>query len=159
MLLIFPLFLSCICPYVRQGFPGRSDGKESIGKAGDPGVISGWGRSLGEGDGYPLSLLAWRIPWTEEPGRLQALRSQKVRHNWATKHTHTNIRQYNGPFSLCFLFKVSFPFAFCLGNLYFFFILSFSSLLILPSNVSIQLISQWTDFFFLSYQNFILNIS
>ena len=27
------------------------------------------------------SILAWRIPWTEEPGRLQSLGSQRVRHN------------------------------------------------------------------------------
>ena len=30
------------------------------------------------------SILAWRIPWTEEPGRLQSLGSQRVGHNWAT---------------------------------------------------------------------------
>ena len=30
------------------------------------------------------STLAWEIPWTEEPGRLQSMRSLKVRHNWAT---------------------------------------------------------------------------
>ena len=30
------------------------------------------------------SALAWKIPWTEEPGRLQAMRSQRVRHNWET---------------------------------------------------------------------------
>ena len=30
------------------------------------------------------STLAWRIPWTEEPGRLQSLGSLRVRHNWAT---------------------------------------------------------------------------
>ena len=30
------------------------------------------------------SVLAWRIPWTEEPGRLQCLGSQRVRHDWAT---------------------------------------------------------------------------
>ena len=30
------------------------------------------------------SILAWRIPWTEEHGRLQSLRSQRVRHDWAT---------------------------------------------------------------------------
>ena len=34
------------------------------------------------------SILAWRIPWTEEPGRLQSTRLQRVRHDWATKHTH-----------------------------------------------------------------------
>ena len=30
------------------------------------------------------STLAWRIPWTEEPGGLQSMGSQKVRHDWAT---------------------------------------------------------------------------
>ena len=30
------------------------------------------------------SILAWKIPWREEPGRLQSLGSQRVRHNWAT---------------------------------------------------------------------------
>ena len=29
------------------------------------------------------SILAWRIPWTEEPGRLQSMGSQRVRHNWS----------------------------------------------------------------------------
>ena len=37
------------------------------------------------------SILAWRIPWTEEPGRLQSMGSQSVRHNWTTNtHTHTH---------------------------------------------------------------------
>ena len=30
------------------------------------------------------SILAWRIPWTEEPGRLQSTGSQRVGHDWAT---------------------------------------------------------------------------
>ena len=30
------------------------------------------------------SNLAWKIPWTEEPGRLQSMESQRVRHNWVT---------------------------------------------------------------------------
>ena len=34
------------------------------------------------------SILAWRIPWTEEPGELQSIESQRVRHNWATKPEH-----------------------------------------------------------------------
>ena len=45
-----------------------------------------WVRSLGQED--PLeeemathsSILAWRIPWTEEPGRLQSIGSQRIRH-------------------------------------------------------------------------------
>ena len=37
-----------------QGVPGSSAGKESIFKAGDPGLIPGSGRSVGEGNRYPL---------------------------------------------------------------------------------------------------------
>ena len=33
------------------------------------------------------SILAWKIPWTEEPGGLQSMESQRVRHNLVTKHT------------------------------------------------------------------------
>ena len=33
-------------------------------------------------------ILAWRIPQTEEPGGLQFIGSQRIRHDWATKHTH-----------------------------------------------------------------------
>jgi len=32
-----------------------------------------------------FSILAWKIPWTEEPDGLQSLGSQRVRHNLATK--------------------------------------------------------------------------
>ena len=35
---------------------------------------------LEEGMATQSSLLVWRIPWTEEPGRLQSMRSQRVRH-------------------------------------------------------------------------------
>ena len=44
--------LNLVCHY--PGFPGGSDGKESVCNAGDPGAISGSGRSPGEGNGYPL---------------------------------------------------------------------------------------------------------
>ena len=39
-------------------FPGNSAGKESACNAGDPGSIPGWGRSAGEGIGYPLQYWA-----------------------------------------------------------------------------------------------------
>ena len=42
----------------------------------DTGSIPGLARSPGEGHGNPSSSLAWRIPWTEEPGRLQSMGSQ-----------------------------------------------------------------------------------
>ena len=54
-------------------------------------------RSLGQEDSLEeetathTSILAWKIPWTEEPGRLQSKRLQKVAHNWAHTHKHNNI--------------------------------------------------------------------
>ena len=53
-------------------FPGGSDGKASACNAGDSGLIPGSGRSPGKGNGNPLKYLAWRIPWTQEPARLQS---------------------------------------------------------------------------------------
>ena len=47
----------------------------------DAGLIPGLGRSPGEGHGNPLQYLAWRIPWTEEPGSLQSIGSQRIRHD------------------------------------------------------------------------------
>ena len=37
------------------------------------------------------SILAWKIPWTEKPGWLQSMGPQRIRHNLATKHAHTQI--------------------------------------------------------------------
>ena len=53
-----------------MSFPGGLDGKESTCNAGDLDSIPGLGRSPGEGNGYPLQYLAWRIPRTEEANRL-----------------------------------------------------------------------------------------
>ena len=52
-----------------------------------PAVLETWVLSLGQED--PLekglathySILAWRMPWTDEPGRLQSVGSQRVRHD------------------------------------------------------------------------------
>ena len=59
-----------ICVFKHQGFPGASDDKESACTAGDLGSIPGLGRFSGEGNDYSPQYFAWRIPWTEEPGRL-----------------------------------------------------------------------------------------
>ena len=56
--------------------PGGSDSKVSVYDAGDPGLIPGLGRSPGEGNAIHSRTIAWKIPWTEEPGRLQPMRSQ-----------------------------------------------------------------------------------
>ena len=49
-----PPFLKLGSYIDNMGFPGGPDGKESACSAGDPGLISGLGRSSGEGNGYPL---------------------------------------------------------------------------------------------------------
>ena len=53
-----------------------SEGKVSACNAGDPGSIPGLERSPGEGNDTHSSILAWRIPWTEEPNGLQSMGSQ-----------------------------------------------------------------------------------
>ena len=58
-----------------------SDGKVSVYNARDPGSVPGLGRSPAEGNGNPLQYIAWKIPWTEEPGRLQSMGSQRVGHD------------------------------------------------------------------------------
>ena len=62
------------------GFPGGWEGKESACSEGDPGSIPGSGRSPGGRKDNPLSILAWKIPWTKEPGGLQFMGSQRVGH-------------------------------------------------------------------------------
>ena len=102
------------------GFPGGSVGKEFACNAWDLGSIPGLGRSPGEGKGYPLqysglensmdctvhgvakrwtqlndfqitSILTWRIPWTEEPGGLRSIGSQRVRHDICICYTTVSL--------------------------------------------------------------------
>ena len=47
----------------------------------DTGSVPGSGRSLEEGMATRPSILAWRIPWTEEPGGIQSMGSQRARHD------------------------------------------------------------------------------
>ena len=47
----------------------------------DVGPILGSGRSLGEGHSKPLQYSCLRIPWSEEPGKLQSIASQKGGHD------------------------------------------------------------------------------
>ena len=55
--------------------------KESAYNARDLGSILGLGRSLEEEVATYSGVLAWRSPWTEEPGGLQSRGSQRVRHD------------------------------------------------------------------------------
>ena len=58
-----------------------SVGKESACTAGDMGSIPGLEDLLEEGVATQSSILAWRIPWTEEPGGLLFMGSQRVGHD------------------------------------------------------------------------------
>ena len=63
------------------GLPRRLSGNEPLANAGDirdTGLIPGSGRSPEEGMATHSSILAWRIPRTEEPGGLQSMGSQRV---------------------------------------------------------------------------------
>ena len=51
----------------------------------DSGSISGLGKPPEEGMATHFSILAWRIPWTEEPSRLQPIGLHRVGHDLATK--------------------------------------------------------------------------
>ena len=78
--------------YIWLGFLGGSVVKNL------PAKQETWVHSPGQEDPLEMgmathsSILAWRIPWTEEPGRLQSMGSQRVGHDWATKHTQEKIR-------------------------------------------------------------------
>ena len=61
-----------------MGFPGRSAGKESTCKAGDPGSIPVWGRSPGEGIGYPLQY-SWASLMTQAIKNPLAMRETWIR--------------------------------------------------------------------------------
>ena len=62
-------------------FPGGSDGKASVYNVGDLGSIPGSGSPLEKEMTIHSSTIAWKIPWTEEPGRLQSMGSQRVGHD------------------------------------------------------------------------------
>ena len=40
------------------------------------------------------SVLAWKMPWTEEPGGLQSMKSQRAGHDWPTNTMRTDISQF-----------------------------------------------------------------
>ena len=85
LLLLFLAFLDSW-----NGLPRWLSGKESTCNTGDTediGLIPGSGRSPEEGMETQFSILAWEMPWTEEPGELQSKGSQRVGHSWATKHS------------------------------------------------------------------------
>ena len=86
----------------------------SLGQEDDP---------LEKGMATHSSILAWRIPWTVEPGGLQSMGSQRVRHDWVTNtHTHTQHHRKNW-----IMTSYNFLSYFCLSICFYFFPSKFTS--------------------------------
>ena len=64
--------------YISWGLPKWLSGKESTCNAGDMGSILGREDLLEKEMATYCSILAWKVPWTEEPGGLQSMRSQEL---------------------------------------------------------------------------------
>ena len=67
---------------------------------------------LEKGMATHFSILAWRIPWTEEPGRLQSMGSQRVGHDWSDlvcACTHTHNMKCASNLEICFVFIPNCP--------------------------------------------------
>ena len=71
-------------------------GKTSVCSAGDPSLILGWEDPLEKEMATHSSILAWKIPWTEKPCRLQSMGSQSVEHDWVTLLYVHKIQQLKG---------------------------------------------------------------
>ena len=113
------------------GFPGGASGKEPTCQHRRTQEIQawslGWGDPLEEGKATLFHIFAWRVPWTEEPGELQSIGSQRVGHDWkrlsgsmhacACTHTHTHTHTHTqapwdqGPCLFCLPF-----YPLCLGQ-------------------------------------------
>ena len=65
---------SLVAQTIRNPLPVREAWVQSL----------GWQDPLEKGMATHSSILAWKIPWTEEPGRLQSMRPQRVGHNEET---------------------------------------------------------------------------
>ena len=77
--MILALFLVILLVYL--GFPGGSVVNNPPANAGDMNLTLGPEEPLEKGMAAHSSFLAWRIPWTEEPGGQQSMGSQRVGHN------------------------------------------------------------------------------
>ena len=62
--------------------------KNPSANAGDAVLIPELGRSPGVGNGNPLQSSCLGTPTTVEPGGLQSVGSQRIGHDWVTKHKH-----------------------------------------------------------------------
>ena len=79
----YTLWLLYMFTIYYYGFPGGLDGKNLPAMQETQVRSLGWEDPLKKGMATHSSILAWRIPWTEESGRLQSIGLQRVRQDWA----------------------------------------------------------------------------
>ena len=72
------------------GFPGNSNGRESTCSSGNPDSL-GQEAPLEKGVAAHSSILAWEMPWTEEPGGLPSMGVTRVGHDLATKQQQCSL--------------------------------------------------------------------
>ena len=104
MILSFRRQIILLYPYQLLGFLGGSEVKNLLANAGDAGSIPESGSFPRGGQDNHSSILAWRIPWTEEPGRLRPMRSEKSQ-IWLSDSTPLPVTSGNVHF--CHLFKMT----------------------------------------------------
>ena len=83
--LVSDMYMDSFVDYAETGFPGGASGKESACQNRTKRQVLlvcslGWEDPLQEGKATHSSILAWRIPWTEEPSGLQSIGWQRVGH-------------------------------------------------------------------------------
>ena len=99
--------------YTQFGFLGGSEVENPPANAGDASSITEAGRSLEREMSIHSSIVAYKIPWAEELGRLQSMGSQRVGHDWAAENAcmHKNwpsplpgasLAFWDGPHPECF---------------------------------------------------------
>ena len=88
--------------YHIDGVPWWLSYKESTCNAGDPGSIPGLEDPLEEEMATHCSILAWEIPWTEETGGLESMKSQRVGHDLVTEHAQSFPKGSMGILRCCY---------------------------------------------------------
>ena len=106
----------------------------------------GWEDPLEKGMATHCTILAWRIPWTGEPGELQSMGSQRVGHDWLSDyythtHTHTHTRMYRSCYVSLFAAYLWFSSFVLVDSSYHLVSFSPSSVALLPSTFSVFLFS------------------
>ena len=98
---------------ISNGSPGSSDGKEYACNVWDLSSIPGLGRtreslldSLEKGMPTHSSILAWKIPWTEGPGRLQSMDPQRVRDDWMTLSLSWSVLEHTTQLICSIIWKI-----------------------------------------------------